>query len=299
MHILSRGLLRWLVMAALLVGTAVWAQAVLPVPPLSAHVLDTTGTLQPDQSQALEAKLAAFEAASGAQVVVLMVPTTLPEDISSYANRVANDWKIGRKDIGDGLLLIVAINDRKLRIEVAKTLEGAIPDLAAKRIIDQAIMPRFKQGDYAGGLDDGVEQVMALIRGEALPAPVADQSWTPVQGSPWLDLAVFLFFAVTIGGAMARRVLGNRWGSLLTGGVAGGFAMVATSSVWIAVLAALAALVLTLLGSLGRGISSGLGGHSGGGFGGGGGWSSGGGGGGGFRSGGGGNFGGGGASGGW
>jgi uncharacterized protein len=127
----------------------------------------------------LKAKLAALEAAKGSQVVVLMLPTTAPEDIASYANRVGNTWKIGRKGVGDGVLLIVAKDDRKVRIEVAKTLEGAIPDLAAKQIIDQALTPRFKVGDYAGGLDAAVEQLAARIKGEPLPPvnPVSSGQW--------------------------------------------------------------------------------------------------------------------------
>ena len=147
-----------------------FAQDVQAVPALSARVIDTTGTLDDAQKAALDTRLAALEAQKGAQVVVLVVPSTAPEDIASYANRVANTWKIGRREVGDGVLLIVAKNDRALRIEVAKTLEGAIPDLAANRIIDEAITPRFRSGDYAGGLTAGVEQLAARIAGEPLPA---------------------------------------------------------------------------------------------------------------------------------
>jgi len=272
------------------------AQDLQPVPALSSHVIDTTATLSAAQQQALDSKLVAFEAASGAQVVVLMVPTTAPEDIASYANRVGNAWKIGRKDIGDGLILLVAKNDRKLRIEVAKTLEGAIPDLMAKRVIDQAIAPRLKEGDFAGGIDAGLEQIMGLIRGEALPAPAAAQSGSQA-GIQWMDLAVFLFFAVAVGGSMARRVLGNKLGSLVIGSAAGGLVWFVSSSILLAGLAAVVALIFTLLSSLNKygsnRHSTAWGGTSSGG-----GWSSGSGGGG-FSSGGGGNFGGGGASGGW
>lgn len=272
------------------------AQDLQPLPALSSHVIDTTGTLNATQQQALDSKLLAFEAASGAQVVVLMVPTTAPEDIASYANRVGNAWKIGRKDIGDGLILLVAKNDRKLRIEVAKTLEGAIPDLMAKRVIDQAITPRLKEGDFAGGIDAGLEQIMGLIRGEALPAPAAAQSGSQADFQ-WMDLAVFLFFAVAVGGSMARRVLGNKLGSMVIGGAAGGLVWFVSSSILLAGLAAVVALIFTLLSSLNKYGSSR---HSTawGGTGSDGGWSSGSGGGG-FSSGGGGNFGGGGASGGW
>lgn len=288
----------WLCVAALLFASPLWAQELLAVPPLSSHVMDTSGTLSAAQQQALDDKLKAFEAASGSQVVVLMVPSTAPEDIASYTNRVGSTWKIGRKDIGDGLLLIVAKNDHKLRIEVARALEGAIPDLAAKRVIDQTITPRFKQGDFAGGIDAGVDQITALIRGEALPVPDATAA-KGEQGFQWMDLAVFLFFAVAVGGNVARRALGNKLGSLAVGGVAGVVAMSMTASLLIAVLAGVAAVAFTLLSSLNKVGASGAGRGPWGGPGGGGGWSSGSGGGGGFSSGGGGSFGGGGASGGW
>jgi len=281
----------------MLVGTHLSGQELLPVPALTSHVIDTSGTLSPAQLQTLDAKLSAFETASGAQVVVLMIPTTQPEDIASFANRVGSAWKIGRKDIGDGLLLVIAKNDRKLRIEVARALEGAVPDLAAKRVIDQAISPRFKQGDFAGGIDAGLEQIMALIRGEALPAPVAAKT-NKQSGFQWMDLAVFLFFAVAIGGTIVRRILGNKLGSLAMGGVAGAIAMVITSSIAIAFLAAIVAAVFTLVSSMRQFAQGGSRHHGGFGGGTGGGWSSGGGGGG-FSSGGGGGFGGGGASGGW
>ena len=290
-------MLRWLFagffcLAAGLAG----AQAVLPAPALTGHVIDSSGTLSSAQLQALEAKLAAFEASSGSQVVVLMVPTTQPEDIASYANRIANSWKIGRKGIGDGLLLIVAKNDRQSRIEVAKTLEGAIPDLAAKQVIDNAITPLFKQGNFAGGLDAGVDQIMALVKGEALPAPKARSRASANDDFQWTDLLVFIFFAVPVAGAIARRALGNKLGSVLTGGLVGAFVMLVTSSLLIAVAAAVAALLLSFITGFGRGVQSGAsilggigrGGIWGGGFGGGG-----------FSSGGGGNFGGGGASGSW
>lgn len=299
LHRWHQHLLLWLAGFALALGApGLHAQDVLAVPTLSSHVIDTTATLSTTQQQALDNKLIAFEASSGAQLVVLMVPTTAPEDIASYANRVGNAWKIGRKDVGDGLILLIAKDDRKLRIEVAKTLEGAIPDLMAKRVIDQAIAPRLKENDFAGGVDAGLEQLMGLVRGEALPAPAAVRS-KPQAGFQWMDLAVFLFFAVAVGGSMARRVLGNKLGSLMTGGIAGGLVMFVTSSITLAGLAAIAALVLTLLSSLNKynpnrhSASWGSSGGSGGG------WGSGSSGGGGFSSGGGGNFGGGGASGGW
>lgn len=257
------------------------------VPALTAHVIDTTGTLGAERVQQLEGKLTEFEQSRGAQVVLLLVPTTQPEDIASYANRVANTWKIGRKEIGDGLLVVVAKNDRKVRIEVAKTLEGAIPDLAAKRIIDEAITPRFKQGDFAGGLDAAAEQIMKLIAGEALPAP-SSASGREQAGFQWMDLAIFMFIAVPVVGAVARKILGSKLGALVTGGAVGGLALLITSSLLIAALAAFAALLYTLFSTSAR--SSGFPGWGAGG----GGWGAGSG-----RGGGGGDFGGGGASGDW
>jgi len=268
------------------------------VPLLSGHVVDTTGTLTAEQHDALETKLTTFEQTKGSQVVVLLVSSTQPEDIASYANRVANNWKIGRKGIGDGLLLVVALQDHKLRIEVAKTLEGAIPDLAAKRIIDEAITPRFKQGDVAGGLEAGTQRILGLISGEALPAP------TPAAPGPagdfdWMQLGIFMFIAVPVVGAVTKGLLGNKLGAVATGGVAGVIAMTLTASLWIAGVAGVLALLFTLLQGtrvhgLGSGRSNGGWGHGGGGFG-----SGSGGFGGGFSSGGGGDFGGGGASGDW
>lgn len=273
------------------------AQAQLAIPALTAHVVDTTATLDAGQLQQLERKLTSFEQSRGTQIVALLVPTTQPEDIASYANRVANSWKIGRRDIGDGVLLIVAKNDRKVRIEVAKTLEGAIPDLAAKRIIDQAITPRFKQGDFGGGLDAAADQLMARISGEALPAPARESS-TARAGFDWTDLAIFMFVAVPVVAALARSILGPRLGTLATGAAAGGIALFVTSSLLVAGLAALVATLFALFSNFarhagmatGRSGGWGAGGSHGGGFGGGGG---------GFSSGGGGNFGGGGASGDW
>jgi uncharacterized protein len=288
---------------ALWLPLAAMAQSVQTVPPLTAHVMDQTGTLNAAQLQALEAKLTVFEQARGAQVVVLMLPTTAPEDIAAYAQRVGDSWKIGRKAIGDGLLLVVAKNDRQVRIETTKALEGAIPDLAARQIIDSALTPRFKQGDFAGGLDAAADQIIALISGENLPAPAARSAGAQNnKGFNWMDLAVFLFFAVPVGARVISSVVGRKAGSVMTGGAVGLLTWIFTGSLLIAGIAALAGIVFALISSLGAlgsgGRSSGWGGI-GGGHGRSGSWGGGGGGGGGFSSGGGGNFGGGGASGRW
>jgi uncharacterized protein len=303
----ARGFLTFLcktLFVTLLLQAGVFAQDVQPIPALSSHVVDTTGLLDASQQAALEDKLDALEKAKGSQVVVLIVPTVQPEDISSYANRVGNAWKIGRKNVGDGVLFVVAFKDRQMRIEVAKTLEGAIPDLAAKQIITNTVTPRFKAGDYAGGISAGVDQLAARIKGEALPEVSASTngSGNLPGGFDWMDLAVFLFFAVPIGGAIAKSIFGQKLGSLITGGAVGTLAFMFTASLIIAGLAGVVALLFALFSGLSgasRGRSGGLGrgGFGGGGFGGGG--FSGGGGGGGFSSGGGGDFGGGGASGSW
>ena len=292
--------------AVCLIGTA-GAQGVLPVPPLTAHIIDQTGTLDAVQIKGLEDKLMAFEQAKGTQIAILMVPTTLPEDISSYANRVGNAWKIGRKEVGDGVLVVVAKDDRKVRIEVAKTLEGAIPDLAAKQVIDDAITPNFRKGDFAAGLHAAVDQLSARITGEALPAPKQPSGQRKgEQGFDWMSVAIFLFIGVSVVGGILRGVLGRKLGSFVTGGGAGAIAMFLTSSLVVAGIAGLIAFLFSLISGAAGGMGSrrrgGWGGPVVGGWGGGGGssWGSGGGGGSSWGgSGGGGDFGGGGASGDW
>jgi len=287
-----------LVLLLVLWAGAPRAQDVKPVPALSGRVVDTTNTLDAQARERIEAQLAALEQAKGSQVVFLLVPTTAPEDIASYANRVGNDWKIGRREVGDGVLLIVAKDDRKVRIEVAKTLEGAIPDLAAKQIIDDAITPAFQRGDFAGGLSAAADQIAARIKGEALPEPASDGG-AAGQGFSWLDLSIFLFIVVPFLAGLLRRMFGRPFGSLLTGGGIGAMAFVYSASLVVAGIAALIALLYALVTGVG-GLATGKAGRRGGRGAAtiGGGWG-GGGGGGGFISGGGGDFLGGGASGGW
>ncbi len=325
LHVLRLPAVRWpwprlapccaLVLALLcgvLVNAGAQAQDVQAVPALSARVVDTAGVLNADQRAALEQKLAAFEAQAGPQIVLLLVASTQPEDIASYAQRVGDAWKIGRRTVGDGILLVVARDDRKVRIEVAKALEGAVPDLAARQIIDRLITPAFKRGDYAAGLGAGVDGLIARVRGEGLPAP------TPAAGAgrsnggggfDWQTLAIFFFVGVPVVGGVLSAVMGRKLGSVVTAGGTGALAWGLSASAVVAGIAGVVALLLVgVMGvgsSAGRGGRGGLGGAlgglsgvilGGGGFGGG---RSGGGGGGGFRSGGGGDFGGGGASGGW
>ena len=283
----------------LLCGLLAWplsgqAQSLQPIPPLSARVIDQTATLSEPQRRALEDKLAAFERERGSQVVVLLVRSTAPEDITDYTQRLGDAWKIGRKDIGDGVLLVVAKDDRQLRIATAKAVEGAIPDLIAHRIIDGAITPRFKQGDFYAGLDAGVDQILARLKGEELPLPSAQAA--AGQGVNWEELLIFIGLAAPVITRVLRGILGRTLGSLAATGIVGGIAWSFTGSIFIALAAALLAGVMGLLMARlpGRGGGSGPGGP-----GRGGGWGGGPGGGGGFSSGGGGNFGGGGSSGRW
>ena len=288
---------RWLA-AALLLLLAGWvhAQGVLPVPPLAGRVIDKTATLSAPQLQALEAKLAAIETKRGSQIVVLIVPSTQPEDIAAYAQRVGDAWKIGRKDVGDGLVIVVAKNDHRLRIEVAKALEGAIPDLAAKRIIDAQLTPAFKAGDYAGGLSAAIDKLDARIGGEGLPEPdVKGPAADP--GFNLQDMLMFLVVAAPVMGAVFSSIFGRKLGALATGSAVGALAWWVTASLFVAGGAGLIALIVVAVMGASGGRSVGgpvVWGGGGGGF-----RSGGGGGGGGFSSGGGGNFGGGGSSGGW
>ena len=295
MAALRSSVMLWLI--ALLGGLPAGpALAVQAVPALSARVIDQTGTLRAEQLRALEAKLQAFEQAKGTQIVVLMVPTTAPEDIVDYTQRVGDAWKIGRKDVGDGLLVVIAKSDRTLRIATSKTLEGAVPDLAARQVIDRAMTPRFREGDFAGGIEAGLDQLMALVRGEKLPEPQAAGQPTS-DGSGWVGLLALCFFVIPPVARLLGLLIGRKAAALLTGAGVGALAWLISASVLIGVGAALMAGLFALASSLAVLRRTAWGGH-----GSSGGWAMGSGSGGshgGFRSGGGGNFGGGGASGRW
>lgn len=272
-------------------GTAA-AQSLQPVPALEARVTDLTGTLTAEQQAALEQKLAAFEARKGAQLAVLIVPTTEPEAIEQYGIRVADAWKLGREASDDGALLLVAKNDRRLRIEVGRGLEGALTDATSNRIIDETIVPLFRQEDFYGGIEAGLDRMISVIDGEPLPQP--DPGWS--GGREISGLLPVLLIALFIGAGVFRAIFGRGLGSVVAGGAAGTLVWFLTRLLGFAAIAALVAFLFTALGGLagGRYWSS----HSRHGGWGGGGWSGGGFGGGGF-GGGGGSFGGGGASGSW
>jgi uncharacterized protein len=273
------------------------SQAQVAVPALTARVTDLTGTLSGEAVTRIEAKLADLEAKKGSQIAVLMLPTTQPEDIEQFGIRVEDAWKLGRKGVDDGAYLIVAKNDRRVRIEVGYGLEGALPDAIANRIITETITPHFKLGDYDGGVEAGVDQMISVVNGEPLPAP--DRKWE--HHSSLGNLLPLLLVVVFVAGGVLRAIFGRLLGSVATGGLAGGIAWLLSHFLPIGLGAGIVAFLFALLaGSSSRGWSagSGWGGGFGGGFGGGLGGGFRGGGGGGF-SGGGGGGGGGGASGGW
>ena len=268
----------------LLLALPAWAQ--LAVPQLTGRVADLTGTLTREQAASLEQRLQSFEARKGSQIAVLMVPTTAPEAIEQYALRVAERWKIGRKNVDDGAILVVAKNDRALRIEVGYGLEGALNDATANRILREVIAPRFREGDFYGGINDGVDRMIRVIDGEPLPGPASP---TPQVGGGFGQSLPILLILAVVGGGLLRRMLGKTVGSVAAGGAVGAVAWLLVGAVSIAVMAGILAFIFTLVGgSAGRGYHGGFpGGFGRGGFGGGG-----------FRGGGGG-FGGGGASGRW
>ncbi len=273
----------------LLIGSA---QAEVAVPTLGQRVTDLTSTLDAAQTRALEAKLAAFEASKGSQIAILLVPSTQPETIEQFGIRVVDSWKLGRKGVDDGALLLVAKDDRKLRIEVGYGLEGALNDATAKRIVSEIIGPDFKRGEFYAGIDAGVDAIIKIVGGEPLPPPARAASLQSGSGSDNFGQLIGTGFVIfMVGNIILRQLLGRLPSGLVVGGVIGALAWVMLLSVGWAVAAALVAFVLSILFGMGGGASFpsvwGGGGWGGGGFGGGGG---------GF---GGGGFGGGGASGGW
>lgn len=267
---------RWLLLLLALAASA--AFALVPVPPFTGYVIDRTGTLTAEQARALDEKLTAFTRQKGSQIAVLMVPGTAPESIEQYSIRVAEQWKLGRKGVDDGALLLVAKNDRTLRIEVGYGLEGVLPDAINKRIIAEIITPYFQKGDFAGGINAGVDQMIRLINGEPLPP-----RQTQAQGSEDVSLIAILVGALFVGHILTR-ILGRLAGATL-GGVGAGLVAATVVGGLVAIGIGVLSFLAILLGIW---FFPGMGGGGGGNDRGGG-----------FRGGGGGTFGGGGASGRW
>jgi uncharacterized protein len=219
-----------------------WAQvafADVAVPPLTGRIVDSTNTLSSSDIAAQSSRLADLQRRKGSQIAVLIVPTTAPETIEQFSIRAAETWKIGRRKIDDGALLVIAKDDHKLRIEVGYGLEGALTDVTARRIIDETIVPRFRSGDFSGGIAAGLTRMIGVIDGEPLPAPKPEVS----HGSndlllsflnPFNPFTLFFLFAI---GAVTRSLLGRLIGSLITGGALGGFVWYALGSIGIAAVA--------------------------------------------------------------
>ncbi|RYY73411.1 MAG: YgcG family protein [Gammaproteobacteria bacterium] len=262
------------------------AYADVPVPALTGHVIDQTSTLSPDQISRIEQVLSAFEGRKGSQLAVLIIATTEPESIEQYSIRVAEAWKLGRKRVDDGVILIIAKNDRALRIEVGYGLEGALTDVTSKRIIEEIITPYFKQGDFNAGITAGVQKIMSVIDGETLPPPEQKANELSEKGSQSLPVLVLVAIAIS---AVLRSIFGRFLGALATGGVVAFMVWIFMHVIGFAAIAGVLAFLFSFIDTNGRGGGwGGFGGGGRGGFGGGGGF-----------SGGGGGFGGGGASGRW
>ena len=191
------------------------SNAQVPIPPLTGHIIDQTHTLTEAQQQQIEASLAGFELRKGSQVAVLLVATTQPETIEQYALRVAEQWQLGRKKVDDGAILVIAKNDRAVRIEVGYGLEGALNDATSKRIIEEVITPRFRQQDFAGGISEGVQRMVRVIDGEPLPAPSMDTTTAPYMDITWIIVAGALL------GFVLRAVLGRFPGAVMTAAIVG------------------------------------------------------------------------------
>jgi len=227
------------------------AFAQVAVPPLTGRVVDQTGTLSSDDIAALTQKIRDLQARKGSQIAVLIVPTTQPEEIEQYSIRVAEAWKIGRKKIDDGAILLVAKNDRKLRIEVGYGLEGALTDVTAKRIIDEIITPKFRSGDFAGGISDGVDRIISVIDGEPLPAPPQPSSSSSSGLNPFAffnPTNPFVIIAVIFFGHLMRSLLGRLIGSAAAGGIVALLAWYFFGSLILAGIAGVAVAALTMIG---------------------------------------------------
>ncbi|MDA9406908.1 TPM domain-containing protein [Bradyrhizobium sp. CCBAU 45384] len=236
------------IVATLLIAFASLAFADVAVPQLTGRVVDRTGTLSSSDIAALSQKLSDFEKRKGSQLAVLIVPTTDPETIEQFSIRVAEAWKIGRKKVDDGAILVVAKNDRHLRIEVGYGLEGALTDVTSRRIIDEVITPKFREGDFAGGISAGVDRMMRVVDGEPLPAPSRSVNFANLDDIG--PLAPFALFASLIVGGILRSLLGRLLGSVATGSVIGLLALLILGSGALALLAGIIASVLSFIADL-------------------------------------------------
>lgn len=228
-------------------------RAEVAIPPLKSHVTDLTATLPIQEVTRLEQTLAAFEKKKGSQVSVLIVPSTQPETIEQYSLRVVEAWQLGRKKIDDGVLLLIAKNDKTLRIEVGYGLEGILPDATAKRIIEEIIVPHLKTGNFAQGIDAGVHAILGLIAGEALPPPSSKRGITHSDNVN-IDSILFIAIAFIAVGRFLQSLLGRFAGATITGAGAGFVGWILFSSIAIAAIIALIAFVAGLFQYTSSGI---------------------------------------------
>ncbi|MGB5552613.1 MAG: TPM domain-containing protein, partial [Thermoanaerobaculia bacterium] len=240
-----RRALGWQIVLATLLWSGL-AAAEVPVPELKTRVTDQTSTLDGAALAALEERLAAFESRTGSQIAVLVIPTTEPEAVEQYALRVAEAWMLGREGIDDGALLLVALEDRNVRIEVGYGLEGALTDLASRRIISESILPRFRSGDVPGGIELGVERMIAVAEGEPLPEP--QPNWEPGPWAGLKSLFPFLLIVAFIAGGFLRMLFGRFWGSLAGATIAGVIVWLLSSLLMVGLVAGIITFVIMLLG---------------------------------------------------
>ena len=248
--------------ALLLTATGLPAQTweagtdgLLPIPPLTKRVTDLTQTLAPAEAAALEAKLADWEARTSNQLAVLIVPTTQPEPIESYALRVAEAWKIGRKGQDNGALFLVAKGDRRMRIEVGYGLEGTLTDVTARRIIAENVAPAFRDNRFAAGIDAGVDRIIAVVgEGKPLPPP-APGSGKGGGGGFGVDTLMLILFVLAAVGGVLRRIFGRVLGSTVGAGIVGAVAWLFAGSIGIAILAAIVAFFLMIVFGMGGGMA--------------------------------------------
>ena len=264
-------MLRALALCLLLVAAPAWAQSLAAIPALDSPVVDTTGTLDATQKQQLEQQALALQQRKGSQLQVLMIPSTQPESIEQYTQRVFDAWKLGRKGVDDAVLIVVAKDDHRARIQPGYGLEGAIPDITAGRVISEYMVPKFRNDDYAGGLADATAQLVKLIDGEPLPEPMSEQGDSGKGGGDWL-FALFVALAVAqiVRGIFAKLPTGIR--GILGAGAAGGVAWLLSSLFVVAGIGGFLGLLIGLTtarsGRYAR--NGGWGGFGGGGWGGGG-----------------------------
>ncbi len=241
----------------LMLAVAAFAQSLAPIPPLTSPVVDTTGTLSAGEIAQLEQQALALQQRKGSQLQILIVPTTQPEAIEQYAQRVFDEWKLGRSNVDDGVLLLVAKDDREVRIQAGYGLEGAIPDITAGRVIQEYLVPRFRAGDFAGGIGDASAQLVRLIDGEALPAPMAPLTGTNSGGLSDAFGAMFFAFIVAI---FSRNLFGTLpllLRMLLGAAASGAAALLYSAPWWLVLVAALGGAVIGSIASMGRYVKHG------------------------------------------